>query len=133
MVTNIFVNLPVKDLKKSMEFFKHLGFTFNEQFTDDTAAAMVIGKNMYAMLLTESKFKEFISTEVADTNKVIEVLVALSLESKQEVDDLFEKVLQAGGRQARPAKDHGFMYERSFKDVDGHIWEPFWMDPSFVK
>ena len=130
MPTKIFVNLPVADLDRSMTFFKALGFTFNPQFTDETAACMVISEDIYSMLLTRKRFKDFTKKEVADATKTTEVLTALSMESRQEVDAILEKALAAGATPARDPMDHGFMYERSFNDLDGHIWEIFYMDMS---
>lgn len=132
MKTKIFVNLPVADLNRSMDFFRQLGFTFNMQFTDDTAACMVIDDNIYSMLLTHAKFSEFTPKAIADATTSSEVLVALELDSREEVDAMLDKVVQAGGSEARPPYDFGFMYGRSFNDLDGHIWEMFWMDPNAV-
>ncbi|HWI93914.1 MAG TPA: VOC family protein [Flavisolibacter sp.] len=134
MSTKIFVNLPVKDLEKSKDFFSKLGYSFNQQFTDEKAASLVISEHIYAMLITEPFFKTFIpNKEIADTAKTKEVLIALSTESKQAVDDLANKAIAAGGRQFREPEDHGFMYARSFEDLDGHVWEVIWMDPGFVQ
>jgi uncharacterized protein len=134
MATNIFVNLPVKDLEKTKEFFLKLGYTFNQQFTDEKAASLVISENIYAMLITEPFFKTFIpNKEIADTSKTKEVLVALSADSKQQVDELVDKAIAAGGRNFRDPEDHGFMYARSFEDLDGHVWEVFWMDPGNIR
>lgn len=133
MPKKIFVNLPVKDLNKSMEFFKKFGFSFNEQFTDETAASMVITGDIYVMLLTEQKFKQFTKKEIVDATKSTEVLVALSVDSKEEVNEMMQKVFDAGGREARDPQDYGFMYGRAFEDLDGHIWEIFYMDPNYVK
>ena len=127
MATKIFVNLPVKDLPRSMAFFAALGFTFNKQFTDDTAACMVISDDIYAMLLTHAKFREFTRKEIADATKVTEVLTCLSADSKADA------ALAAGGTEAREPMDYGVMYGRSFQDPDGHIWEVIWMDPSHVQ
>lgn len=132
MPTKIFVNLPVKNLKKSMDFFSKLGFTFNPQFTDETAACMVITEDIYAMLLTHAKFKEFTSKEIADANKTTEVLTCLSFDSKEKVNEIADNAINSGGAEARPAMDYGFMFGRSFSDPDGHIWEAIWMDPAFV-
>lgn len=128
----IFVNLPVRDLKRSIAFFEALGFTFNAQFTDDTAACMVIGADIHAMLLTHEKFAQFTPKPIADAARTSEVLTALSVDSRAEVDRLVETALSAGGTPVREANDHGFMYDRAFNDPDGHIWEIFWMDPSQV-
>jgi uncharacterized protein len=133
MPTKIFVNLPVKDLKKSMSFFEMLGYRFNEQFTDETAACMVIAEDIYAMLLTEAKFKDFTRKPVADATKVTEVLTALSVESRARVDALVDTALKAGATEAGEAMDYGFMYGRSFNDLDGHIWEIIYMDPGHVQ
>jgi predicted lactoylglutathione lyase len=133
MSKKIFVNLPVKDLDKSMEFFKKLGFTFNSQFTDETAVAMVISEDIYAMLLTYEKFKQFTKKEIVDATKSTEVLVALSLDSRNEVDELMAKVLVIGGKEARDPENYEFMYGRAFEDLDGHIWEVFYMDPNHVQ
>ncbi len=132
MATQIFVNLPVKDLKKSMAFFTQLGFSFNSQFTDDTAACMVIANDIYAMLLTEAKFKEFTPKQIADAKNSTEVITALSFNSKDEVNRLVDTALKSGATQTRPAEDYGFMFSRSFNDPDGHIWEAFWMDPDHI-
>jgi uncharacterized protein len=133
MATNIFVNLPVKDLDKAKEFFTKLGYTFNPQFTDEKAACMVISETIYTMLITEPFFKTFIKKEISDSSKTTEVLVALSVESKEQVDQMFDKAMQAGGKEAREASDLGFMYSRAFEDLDGHIWEVLWMDPNYIK
>lgn len=130
MSTKIFVNLPVKDLNRSMEFFKKLGYSFNPQFTDETAACMVISEDIFAMLLTEAKFKEFTPKEIADATKTTEVLTCLSAESKEKVNEIVDKALKAGGTETRQSQDYGFMFGRSFNDLDGHIWEIMWMDMS---
>ena len=123
----IFVNLSVKDLEASKRFFGELGFEFDPQFTDDDAACMVIDQNIYAMLLTEERFRDFIDGEIADPDTT-EVLVALSADSRQEVDSLVEKALSAGGQQWKETMEHGPMYERSFRDPDGHVWEVMYME-----
>lgn len=133
MATKIFVNLAVKDLTKSIEFYKSIGFGINPQFTDDKAACVVISEDIYAMLLVEPFFKTFIpDREITDAKKTTEVLIALSADSKGEVDKMVERALTAGAKEVRNPEDHGFMYNRSFEDLDGHIWEPMWMDPSAV-
>lgn len=133
-MTKIFINLPVKDLDRSMGFFKELGYRFNEQFTDNTAACLVISDTIFAMLVAEDKFRSFIpkGKHISDANKVTEVLLALSCESKDEVHRLADTAIKAGGTEARPAEDHGFMFARSFHDPDGHVWEVFWMDPAGI-
>ena len=133
MATKIFVNLPVKNLKKTKEFFSILEYHFNPHFTDEKAACMVISEDIYAMLLTEPFFKSFIpGKEISDATRSTEVLVALSADSRQAVDQLVNKAVAAGGREPRKAEDHGFMYTRCFEDLDGHIWEIVWMDPAAV-
>jgi predicted lactoylglutathione lyase len=132
MSTKIFVNLPIKDLERSKAFFGRLGYRFNPQFTDETAACMVVSEDIYAMLLTEAKFKEFTGKPIADAHRTTEVLVALSAESREKVDALVDTALQAGATEARPAIDFGMMFARSFNDLDGHIWEIVWMDPGAV-
>lgn len=127
-----FVNLAVKDLKKSMDFFAALGFNFNPKFTDDNAACMVISDAAYAMLLTEPFFKGFTKRQPANTATHTEVLIALSCESKNDVDATVRKAIAAGGGHAMDPQDHGFMYASSFYDLDGHHWEVFWMDPKAV-
>lgn len=132
MGTKVFLNLAVKDLDKSKEFFTKLGFTFNPQFTDKNAACMVISEDNYAMLLVESFFKTFTKKEIVDTTTSTEVLIALSSESKENVDKMIKNALDAGAKEANEPQDHGFMYGRSFEDLDGHIWEMFWMDPKAI-
>lgn len=133
MARHMFVNLPVRDLQKSMEFFSALGFTFNAQFTDEKAACMVISDMGFVMLLTESFFKGFTKNELCDTSKSTEALIALSCESRAEVDQIVRKAIHAGGRHAVDPFDHGFMYNWSFYDLDGHHWEVLWMDPKAVQ
>ena len=129
MATKIFVNLPVKDLDKSKEFFTKVGFTINPQFTNEKAACVVISDTIFAMILKEEFFKTFIpQKEISDATRSTEVLVALSVESKEQVNEKLEKAFAAGAKESRPAEDHGFMFSRSFEDPDGHIWEVFWMD-----
>lgn len=129
----IFINLPVKDLSSSMSFFDALGYQFNPQFTDDTAACMVISDTIYAMLLTYQKFSEFTPHPISNAKLQSEVLTALSFDSREELDRLVNKALELGATENYPAKDYGFMYTRSFSDLDGHIWESIWMDPSHVQ
>jgi len=130
MAKHIFVNLPVKDLKKSMDFFTKLGFTFNPQFTDDNAACMIIGENIYSMLLMEKFFKGFTIKEISDAKKTTEVLIAIDAESREEVDELIKKAVDAGGTIYRDPDDHGWMYSHSFADLDGHQWEVLYIDSS---
>lgn len=129
MAKQIFVNVAVKDLKRSKEFFTTLGFTWNPQFTDENAACMIIGENIFAMLLVEKFFKGFIpGKEIANTAKSTEVLLALAFESREKVDDLFRKAIKAGAKEFRETQDYGWMYGRAFQDLDGHIWEVFYMN-----
>jgi predicted lactoylglutathione lyase len=118
-----------------MEFFKQLGYSFNMQFTDETAACLVISDTIYAMLLTEEKYKSFLpqGKQMADATKTSQVIVALSAESKDKVDELVNAAFKAGATEARPDDDYGFMFLRSFTDPDGHIWEVFWMNPEFLQ
>jgi uncharacterized protein len=133
MKSQIFVNLHVMDLKKSMDFYSKIGFTNNPQFTDATAACMVLSEEIFVMLLTHDKFKEFTTKKISDATKTTEVLNALSFESKVKVNEIADKALSSGGSENKPPLDYGFMYSRSFNDPDGHIWEVFWMDPNQVQ
>ena len=133
MTTKIFVNLPVEDLEKSKAFFAKLGYRFNPQFTDETAACMVITDDIYTMLLTKAKFKEFTRKAIADATQTTEVLTCLSVDSKAKVDEMLDAALEAGATEARDPMDYGFMYGRSFNDLDGHIWEIIWMDPQALQ
>jgi predicted lactoylglutathione lyase len=128
MAKQIFVNLPVKDLNKSIWFFGKLGYKFNPQFTNEKATCMIIGENIFAMLLTESFFKTFTQKELCDSKKFTETIIALSQSSREEVDNLVNKAVKAGGTEPKDAQDHGWMYTRSFEDLDGHIWEILYMD-----
>jgi hypothetical protein len=128
--TQIFVNLPVHDLGRSVEFFRKLGYAFDPRFTDENATCLILGENIYAMLLVEPFFQTFTPKSSADAKKTTEALVALSMDSRAEVDRIVEAALGAGARRYRDPKDHGFMYEWGFEDLDGHIWEYLWMDPA---
>ena len=128
MTKQIFINLPVKNLKKSMTFFSNLGFTFNMQFTDDKAACLVIGENIYAMLLLEKFFKTFTNKEICNAKKNTEVLIAIDVENKNAVDEMIRKAVEAGGSTYRNPQDHGWMYGHSFADLDGHQWEVLFID-----
>jgi predicted lactoylglutathione lyase len=125
----IFVNLPVKDLKRSVDFFTQLGFTFNPQFTDEKATCMIVGENIFVMLLVESFFKTFTPNPLCDATRHTEVIVALSAESREQVDELVRKAVAAGGKTPMPSQDHGFMYQHGFQDPDGHLWELVYMEP----
>jgi predicted lactoylglutathione lyase len=124
----IFVNLPVADLPAAKAFYEAIGATNNPQFTDDTAACMVFSDTIHVMLLTHDKFRQFTPKRIADAHSTSEVLIAISADSRDGVDEITDKALAAGGREAREKQDYGFMYSRSFEDPDGHIWEPMWMD-----
>jgi len=130
LVSQIFVNLPVKDLNKTKAFFTKLGFKFNQQFTDENSTCLIIGENIFAMLLVEKFYKTFTKKEICDTEKSTETILAMRVESKEEVDALTKKALEAGGLEPRDPQDHGWMYARSFQDIDGHLWEVFFMDVS---
>ena len=132
MPTQIFVNLPVKKLPQTMDFFSQLGFKFNPQFTDQNAACMVISDDIFAMLLVEDFFKTFTPKSVCDATKNTEVLVALSTESREKVDEMVRKAVAAGGSTYNEPQDHGFMYSHGFQDLDGHIWEVFYMAPEAI-
>lgn len=130
MGTKIFVNLPVKSLQRSVEFFSQLGYRFNPQFTDETATCMIIGEDIAVMLLTEEKFKTFTPKEICDARKATEVLLCLSCDSRAQVDEMVQKAVAAGGSIYNQPQDHGFMYGHGYQDPDGHIWELVWMDPN---
>ena len=130
MAKKIFVNLPVKDLNKSIEFFTKLGFTFNPQFTDDKATCMIVGENIFVMLLVEERFKDFTKKKISDATKSTEVLIAIDADTRQQVDDTIRKALDAGGTTYLDPQDHGWMYIHSFADLDGHQWEIAYMDES---
>ncbi|MGX7420064.1 VOC family protein [Carnobacterium gallinarum] len=131
--TSIFVNLPVEDLDRSVAFFTKLGFTFNPQFTDENATCMVISETIYVMLLVKPFFKSFIKKEIADAEKTAEVIVALSVDSRNEVDELVDQAMSAGALFYNDPTDMGFMYSRSFQDLDNHLWEVVYMDPTSVQ
>jgi uncharacterized protein len=129
-VRSIFVNLPVADVATSRAFFTALGFGFNDQFSDSRTACLVIEQNIFAMLMSPERFADFVDGEIADAQKTTEVLVALSADSREEVDRLRAAALAHGGGEWKPNQDHGFMYGCSFTDPDGHVWEAVWMDPA---
>lgn len=132
MATQIFVNLPVKDLDKSVEFFTKLGYTFNPQFTDEKATCMIISDTIYVMMLTETFFQTFTKKRIIDAHNEVESLICLSAESKDAVNEMVAKAEAAGATIPNPATDYGFMYQHSFADLDGHHWEFMWMDPNGV-
>lgn len=133
MSKSIFVNLPVKDLQKSMAFFAALGWSHNPQFTDETAASIVVSDTIYLMLLTHDKYRQFTEKAIADPRKTSQVIVAFSADTPDDVNRIADAALKAGATEPKPPQDHGFMQLRTFEDLDGHHWEVFWMDPSFVK
>jgi predicted lactoylglutathione lyase len=133
MATKIFVNLPVKDLGRSVGFFGKLGYKVNPQFTDETAACLVVSDDIFVMLLTQAKFKEFTPKTICDATKSTEVLVCLSCESRDQVNDMVSTALASGGTTYAQSKDYGFMYQHGFQDPDGHIWELIYMEPSALK
>lgn len=124
----IFVNLPVKNLAAARAFYEAIGAENNPMFTDETAACMVFSDTIYVMLLTHEKFAQFTTREIADSHKTAQLLLALSADSREGVDTITDAALAAGGREHREKQDMGFMYGRSFEDLDGHIWEPMFMD-----
>lgn len=128
----LFVNLPVRDLQRSVTFFEALGFRFNRHFTDATATCMLVGEDAYFMLLTAERFAGFSKRPTGDAHAQTGALFALSVNSREEVDAMVRKAVAAGGAHAVDAQDHGFMYGWSFYDPDGHHWEVFWMDPSAI-
>jgi len=132
MVSDIFVNLPVKDLARAQTFFRALGFTFDPRFTDDQAACLVLGAHIYAMLLAEPFFQTFTPKAISDAHRSTEVLTALAVESRAAVDTLVSRAVAAGGRIPRDPQDDGFMYGHAFEDLDGHIWEVLYMAPEAV-
>lgn len=132
MARQMFINLPVEDLNRSVEFFTQLGYTFNAQFTDENATCMVIGENLYAMLLVKDFFRTFTDREIVDAHRSVEAIVALALDSREQVDEQVAKARAAGGTVPREPQDHGFMYQHAFQDPDGHLWEVFHMDESAV-
>ncbi|MCA9645251.1 MAG: VOC family protein [Myxococcales bacterium] len=126
----IFVNLPVRDLKRSMDFFAKLGFQFDPKFTDEKAASMIVSEQAFVMLLRHDFFSTFTKRSICDTSTHTEALVGLMCASRAEVDEMVRRALEAGGTQPDPAQDHGFMYGCGFTDLDGHHWEAVWMDPA---
>jgi predicted lactoylglutathione lyase len=128
MFRQIFVNLPIKDMARSQAFFKSLGLAFNQQFTNEQGACLELGENLFAMLLVEPFFQGFTKLPISDAKKATEVLIALPLDSRAQVDELVAKAVAAGATTPNAPVDHGFMYQHGFADLDGHQWEVFWMD-----
>jgi predicted lactoylglutathione lyase len=133
MPTKIFVNLPVRDLKRSVGFFGKLGYKVNPQFTDETAACLVVSDDIHVMLLTQAKFKEFTPKAICDATKSTEVLVCLSCESREQVNAMVNTAAASGGTTYAEPKDYGFMYQHGFQDPDGHMWELVHMEPSAIE
>lgn len=129
----MFVNLAVKDLDKSVEFFTELGFSFDPRFTDEQATCMIVSDEAFVMLLVESRFKDFTKKELANPTTHTEAIVALSAESREQVDQLADTAIEAGGSPANDPIEMDFMYGRSFQDLDGHLWELIWMDPNAIE
>lgn len=132
MANQIFVNLPVANLQKSIDFFSKIGFTFNPQFTDDKSTCMIIGPNIYAMLLVRERFQDFTKKEISDAHKATEVLLAIDVSTREAVDEMVSKAVGAGGTMYMDPQDHGWMYQHSFADLDGHQWEVLFMDESLL-
>lgn len=136
MTTNrsrkLFLNLPIKNLKRSVEFFTKLGFSFNPQFSDDKSTCMVLSEEGYVMLLEEDRFKDFTKKRLCDTSTSTEGIFTVSASSRAEVDELVKTAIAAGGTHAMDPLDHGYMYNWSFYDLDGHHWEVFYMDPGAI-
>ena len=132
MLGSIFVNLPIDNLKRSVEFFTGLGFTFNEQFTDEESTCMIVNESVYVMLVEKQKYAGFIEKPIAPA-EMTEVILSFSCESPDEVRRLAEKAFELGARKLNEAEDHGFMFSWSFEDLDGHLWDLFWMDPAHVQ
>ena len=130
-MNSIFVNLPVVSLKKSVEFFTELGFTFNPQFTDETSTCMIVNETIYVMLVEHAKFSAFIDKPIAPSTST-EAIFGFSCESKEEVTALAKKAHALGARKVNEPEDHGFMFSWGFEDLDGHLWDLFWMDPNYV-
>ena len=132
MASKIFINLAVKDLKKSIDFFTTLGFSFNPQFTDEHATCMIIAENIFAMLVTEQRFKDFTKKEICNAHKNTEVLIAIDVDNREKVDEMVKIAVGAGGSIYMEPQDHGWMYGHSFADLDGHQWEIMYMDENAI-
>jgi len=133
MATQITVNLPVKNLAKSIEFFTQQGYSFNQQFTDETATCMIVSDSIFVMLLTEAKFKTFTPKPVCDATQSTEVLICLSCERQADIDEMINRAIAAGGTTYNEPQDYGFMYTHGYQDLDGHIWELVYMKPDALK
>jgi predicted lactoylglutathione lyase len=126
----MFLNLPVRDLARTIDFFTHVGFDFDQRFTDESAACMIVNDETYVMLLVQHRFRDFTKKQVADATTQTEMIVGVALDSREEVDELVNRALAAGGQPSNDPMDYGFMYGWSFQDLDGHLWEVIYMDPS---
>ena len=132
MATKIFINLPVKDLNRSISFFTELGFSFNPKFTNEKGTCLIIGENINAMLLVEEFYATFTQKQICNAETTSEVLIAVSFETREKVNEIMEKAIRSGGREYVETKDYGWMYQRTFLDIDGHHWEIFYMDESKI-
>ena len=130
---SVFINLPIRDLRSSMEFFEGLGFKFNPQFTDKNAACLILGNTNYVMLLLEDFFRSFSEKKIIDASADTEMILAISVESRAAVDSLVDKAFSLGAKPSNDSSDMGFMYSRSFQDLDNHNWEVFYMDPAHLQ
>ncbi len=127
---HIFINLSVKDVNRSTNFFKELGFEINPQFSDESTSCIIISENIFAMIMSEERFKEFTKKEIVDTTTSAESIFALSAKSREQVDEIVNKALSSGGKRFNEPQDHGFMYIWGFEDLDGHLWEVAYLDDS---
>lgn len=127
MHSQMFINLPVKDLQRSRKFFEGMGYVFNPQFSNDQGACLILGEHSFAMLLTEPFFSGFTTKPIGDAHTATQSLIALSCESREKVDELVKLAVQGGASTPKAPADHGFMYQHGFHDLDGHVWEVFWM------
>lgn len=132
MISSVFINLPVEKLSSSIEFFTELGFSFNEQFTDEKSTCMLVGENIFVMLVEHEKFSSFIDKSIAPPTTA-EAILSFSCESPAEVRELSEKAFAAGARRVNDPEDHWFMFSWGFEDLDGHLWDLFWMNPEHVE
>ncbi len=132
MGKSVFINLPVKDLAKSMDFFAKIGWPHNPQFTDETAASIVISDTIYAMVMTHEKFASFVDKPIADLKTTVGALIAISVDTTDEMHQIVDAALAAGGRESKPPQDYGFMQARTFEDLDGQTWEIVWMNMAAI-
>ena len=130
MQSQVFINLAVKDLEKSKEFYLKMGFTVNPQFSDNTAKCLVWSENIFVMIMTVEKFESFATKPLADTKNNLAGIFSLSVESVEKVNEIVDNAVQAGGKEPKPMQDYGFMQMRNVEDFDGHTWEIFYMDMS---